>query len=98
MQQRNSNLRELPVAPGNTNMNRTRTAPAPDSPAAANIKPVARATPRTRMGQYTQPMSGGDGGRGQVAKPESQPGGAGRTMVNKETLSTPSSSTPQVSV
>lgn len=98
MQQRNSNLRELPVAPGNnTNMNRTRTAPVPDSPA-ANIKPVARATQRTRMGQYTQPMSGGNRGRGQVAKPESQPGGADRTMVNKETLSTPSSSTPQVNV
>ncbi|XP_037550093.1 RNA-binding protein 33 [Nematolebias whitei] len=94
MQQRNSNLRELPVAPGNTNMNRTHTAPTPDSPA-ANIKPVARATPRTRMGQYTQPMSGGDRGRGQVAKPESQPGGADRTMVNKETLSTLSNPTPQ---
>ncbi|XP_023143314.2 RNA-binding protein 33 isoform X1 [Amphiprion ocellaris] len=95
MQPRNSNLRELPVAPGNTNMNSARPATAPAS-SATNIKPVARTTPGMRPGQNTQPMSYGGRGRGQVAaKMEPQPGGAGRTVVRKEIPSTLSSMAPQ---
>lgn len=94
MQQRNSNLRELPVAPGNTNMNSARPAASP----AANVRPVARATQGVRPGQNTQPVPGGGRGRGQVAaKTELQPGGAGRTVVRKEIASTPSTTAPQVS-
>lgn len=96
MQQRNSNLRELPVAPGNTNTNSARPATTPTSPA-ANIKPVARTTQGMRPGQNTQPMPDGGKGRGQaVAKTESQPEGAGRTVVRKEIPSTPSGVRPQV--
>ncbi|KAG7224971.1 hypothetical protein INR49_014887 [Caranx melampygus] len=92
IQQRNSNLRELPVAPGNTNMNSARPAASP----AANVRPVARATQGVRPGQNTQPVPGGGRGRGQVAaKTELQPGGAGRTVVRKEIASTPSSTAPQ---
>ncbi|XP_037613308.1 RNA-binding protein 33 isoform X3 [Sebastes umbrosus] len=88
MQQRNSNLRELPVAPGNTNMNSNRPA--------ANVRPVAKATQGVRPGQNTQLVPDGGRGRGQVAaKIESQPGGAGRTVVRKEIPSTPSSTAPQ---
>lgn len=88
MQPRNSNLRELPVAPGNTNMNSARPA--------ANVRPVAKATQGARPGQNTQPAPGGGRGRGQVAaKTEPQPGGEGRTVVRKEVPSTPSSTTPQ---
>ncbi|XP_028288352.1 RNA-binding protein 33 isoform X2 [Parambassis ranga] len=84
MQQRNSNLRELPVAPGNTNMNSARPATTPASPA-ANIKPVAKTTQGMRPGQNTQPMSDGGRGRRQVAaKTESQPEGVGRTVVHRE--------------
>ncbi|CAG5896046.1 unnamed protein product [Menidia menidia] len=83
MQQRNSNLRELPVAPGNTNSAR----PTPTTPA-ANIKPVAKTTQGMRPGQSMQPMSGGGRGRG-------QPGGAGRTVVPKEVPCTPPSMAPQ---
>lgn len=84
MQQRNSNLRELPVAPGNTNMNSARPAATPASPA-ANIKPVAKTTQGMRPGQNTQPMSDGGRGRRQVAaKTESQPEGVGRTVVHRE--------------
>ncbi|XP_044032221.1 RNA-binding protein 33 isoform X2 [Siniperca chuatsi] len=84
MQQRNSNLRELPVAPGNTNMNSARPA--------ANIRPVAKATQGVRPVQNTQPVPSGGRGRGQVAaKTESQPGGEGRTVVRKEIPSTLSS-------
>lgn len=90
MQQRNSNLRELPVAPGNINMNSARPA--------ANVRPVAKATQGVRPGQNTQPVPGGGRGRGQVAaKTESQPGGEGRTVVRKEIPSTLSSTVPQVS-
>ncbi|XP_072235061.1 RNA-binding protein 33 isoform X2 [Leuresthes tenuis] len=93
MQQRNSNLRELPVAPGNTNMNSAR--PTPASPA-ANIKPVAKTTQGMRPGQNAQPMSGAGRGRGQVAaKTDFQPGRAGRTVVHKEVPSTPATTTPQ---
>ncbi|XP_040921229.1 RNA-binding protein 33 isoform X4 [Toxotes jaculatrix] len=92
MQQRNSNLRELPVAPGNTNMNSAR----PTASPAANVRPVAKATQGVRPGQNTQPVPGGGRGTGQVAaKTESQPGGAGRTVVRKEIPSTPSSTAPQ---
>ncbi|XP_070784079.1 RNA-binding protein 33 isoform X2 [Enoplosus armatus] len=88
MQQRNSNLRELPVAPGNTNMNSVRPA--------ANVRPVAKATQGLRPGQNTQPVPGGGRGRGQVAaKNESQPGGEGRTVVRKEIPTTLSSAAPQ---
>lgn len=91
MQQRNSNLRELPVAPGNMNMNSARPA--------ANVRPVAKATQGARPGQSTQLVPDGGRGRGQVAaKIESQPGEAGRTVVRKEIASTPSSTAPQVSI
>ncbi|XP_069015620.1 RNA-binding protein 33 isoform X2 [Embiotoca jacksoni] len=94
-QQRNSNLRELPVAPGNTNMNSARPATTPAS-LAANIRPVARTTQGMRPGQNAQPMSGDGRGRAQVAaKMESQFGGGGRTVVRKEIPSTPCSTTPQ---
>nr|XP_046227758.1 RNA-binding protein 33 isoform X2 [Scatophagus argus] len=84
MQQRSSNLRELPVAPGNTNMSSARPA--------ANVRPVAKAT---RPGLSTQPVPAGGRGRGQVAvKTESQPG-EGRTVVRKEIPSTESSTAPQ---
>lgn len=50
-----------------------------------------------RPGQNTQPMPDGGKGRGQaVAKTESQPEGAGRTVVRKEIPRTPSGVTPQV--
>nr|XP_020507741.1 RNA-binding protein 33 isoform X1 [Labrus bergylta] len=88
MQQRNSNLRELPVAPGNTNMNSARPA--------ANVRPVAKATQGVRPGQNTQPVPGSGRGRGQVAaKPESLPGGDGRTVVRKEVPRTQASTAPQ---
>ncbi|XP_034997976.2 RNA-binding protein 33 isoform X2 [Hippoglossus stenolepis] len=81
MQQRNSNLRELPVAPGNTNMNSARIASSP----AANVRPVAKATQGVRPGQNTQPVSDRGRGRGQVAaRTEFQLGGGGRTVVRKE--------------
>ncbi|XP_068199887.1 RNA-binding protein 33 isoform X2 [Antennarius striatus] len=88
MQHRNSNLRELPVAPGNTNMNSARPA--------ANVRPVAKATQGVRAGQSNQPVPAGGRGRGQVAaKNESQPTGEGRTVVRKEIPSTLSSTAPQ---
>ena len=90
MQQRNSNLRELPVAPGNTNMNSARIASSP----AANVRPVAKATQGVRPGQNTQPVSDRGRGRGQVAaRAEFQLGGGGRTVVRKEIPT----SAPQVS-
>ncbi|XP_041669683.1 RNA-binding protein 33 isoform X2 [Cheilinus undulatus] len=88
MQQRNSNLRELPVAPGNTNMNSARPA--------ANVRPVAKATQGVRPGQNTQPVPGIGRGRGQVAaKTESQAGGDGRTVVRKEIPTSQASTAPQ---
>ncbi|XP_058481819.1 RNA-binding protein 33 isoform X2 [Solea solea] len=90
MQPRNSNLRELPVAPGNTSMN---TAHPLSSPAA---RPVAKATQGVRPGQNIQPVPDHGRGRGQVvAKTKLQPGGVGRTVVRKEIPSTPSSTEPQ---
>ncbi|XP_010776440.1 RNA-binding protein 33 [Notothenia coriiceps] len=80
IQHRNSNLRELPVAPANTNMNNVRPA--------ANVRPVAKATPGVRPGQQ-MPDGGRGRGRGQVvSKMESQPPG-GRTVVRKEIPRTP---------
>lgn len=91
MQQRNSNLRELPVAPGNANMNSTRPA--------ANVRPVAKATQGVRPGQNAQLVPAGGRGRGQVAaKNESHAGPDGRTVVRKEIPSTQSSTAPQVSL
>lgn len=97
MQQRNSNLRELPVAPGNASMNSARPAATPTSPS-ANVRPVARATQGVRPVQNTQSVPDGGRGRGQVAaKTQLQPGGTGRTVVQKEIPSTPSNTAPQVS-
>ncbi|XP_038153875.1 RNA-binding protein 33 isoform X3 [Cyprinodon tularosa] len=87
MQHRNSNLRELPVAPGNTNMN--------SSSPAANIKPVARTTPGTRPGQNAQLAYGGGRGRGQAAKTEPQAGGTGRVVTQQEAPNASSSLTPE---
>lgn len=91
MQQRNSNLRELPVAPGNTDMN--------SGFPASNVRPVAKATQGLRPGQSTQPIPVGGRGRGQVAaKTELQPGGEGSTTFRKETQSAQSSTASQVSM
>ena len=80
--QRNSNLRELPVAPGNniptttTTGNFNRPGPVPGS----NIRPVARATPGPRP-------AGAGLGRGRppvgLATGE-EPASTGRTVVRKE--------------
>lgn len=97
MQQRNSNLRELPVAPGNASMNSARPAATPTTPS-SNVRPVAKATQGVRPGQNTQPVPDGGRGRGQVtAMTQLQPGGACRTVVQKEVPSTPSNTAPQVS-
>lgn len=93
MQPRNSNLRELPVAPSNTNVNTARPTQVPASPT-SNIRPVSKTTQGMHPGQNPPLMSGDGRGRGQVAtKTESQFGGAGRTVVNKEIATTPSSTT-----
>uniref|UniRef100_A0A3P9HQL7 RNA binding motif protein 33a n=1 Tax=Oryzias latipes TaxID=8090 RepID=A0A3P9HQL7_ORYLA len=95
MQQRNSNLRELPVATNTTNMNSSRPTQGPAS-STANIKTVARTTQRSYPGQTPQPMSGVSKGRGQaVAKTEPQPAGAGKPDVRMEVQSTPLSTTQQ---
>ncbi|XP_026217223.1 RNA-binding protein 33 isoform X2 [Anabas testudineus] len=95
MQQRNSNLRELPVAPGNASMNSARPAATPTTPS-SNVRPVAKATQGVRPGQNTQPVPDGGRGRGQVAAmTQLQPGGACRTVVQKEVPSTPSNTAPQ---
>ncbi|XP_054621874.1 RNA-binding protein 33 isoform X2 [Dunckerocampus dactyliophorus] len=87
--QRNSNLRELPVAPGNTNMNSSR----PTGSLATNVRPVAKATQGVRPMQSAQTVPGSGRGRGQVAaKTPSLPGAMGRTVVCKEV---PSSTAPQ---
>lgn len=91
MQQRNSNLRELPVAPGNTNTHSARPA--------ANVRPVSKATQGVLPGQSTQAMPACGRGRGQVAaKTELQPGEKDSSLVRKETPSTLSSIAPQVSL
>lgn len=84
--QRSSNLRVVPVAPGNTNMNSTRPATS-----AANVKPVAKATQGVRPGQYPQPVSDSGKGHGQPvirAKTTSQLGEPGRTGVQNESSNT----------
>lgn len=77
MQPRNSNLRELPIAPGNTNMNSSRPA--------ANVRPVAKATQGVRPEQSTQAVPAGGRGRGRdFAKTDLHPGGEGSAVVRKE--------------
>lgn len=77
MQPRNSNLRELPIAPGNTNMNSSRPA--------ANVRPVAKATQGVRPEQSTQAVPAGGRGRGgDFVKIELHPGGEGNSVVCKE--------------
>lgn len=77
MQPRNSNLRELPVAPGNTNMS--------SSHPAANVRPVARATQGVCPEQSSQAVPAGGRGRGpDFAKTETQPGGEGSGVFHKE--------------
>lgn len=90
MQPRNSNLRELPVAPGNAGMN--------SGPPASNARLVAKTTPGLRPGQSAQPFPVGGRGRGHVAaKPEMQPGAEGGAF-RKEAQSTQPSTAPQVSL
>lgn len=77
MQPRNSNLRELPIAPGDTNMNSSRPA--------ANVRPVAKATQGVRPEQSTQAVPAGGRGRGQnFAKTDLHPGGEGSAVFHKE--------------
>uniref|UniRef100_A0A8C6UUQ7 RNA-binding protein 33 n=1 Tax=Neogobius melanostomus TaxID=47308 RepID=A0A8C6UUQ7_9GOBI len=86
--QRNSNLREVPVAPGNTNMNSAHPANA------ANVRPTGKATSRMGPEQNTQPMTGRGRGRGQASargRGASQPGGPGRAEAH--TLSNVNTST-----
>ncbi|XP_055085905.1 LOW QUALITY PROTEIN: RNA-binding protein 33 [Periophthalmus magnuspinnatus] len=90
--QRNSNLREVPVASGNTNMNST--CPA----TAANANPTARAAVGLRLGQNSQPLNSGRG-RGQAsarARGASQPGGPCRTQVHQESNTHPDTGTQNV--
>lgn len=88
--QRNSNLRELPVAPGNTNMNSSRSISSP----ATNVRPVARVTQAVRPLQSTYPVPGSSRGRSQVVgKIASRSWISSRTVFRKEIPSTE----PQVS-
>lgn len=92
MQPRNSNLRELPVAPGNADMN--------SGAPASGIRPVAKATPGLRPGQSPQLVPAGGRGRGHVAaKPEMQPGaeGGGGGAYRRDAQSSQPSTVPQVS-
>ncbi|XP_077365755.1 RNA-binding protein 33 isoform X2 [Festucalex cinctus] len=78
--QRNSNLRELPVAPGNANIT-----PRPAGSLGANVRPVAKATQGVRPVQRAPALPGGGRGRGQVgANATPQPLAAGRMVVRKE--------------
>ncbi|XP_028290275.1 RNA-binding protein 33 isoform X2 [Gouania willdenowi] len=89
MQQRNSNLRELPIAPGNAGGARPAT-----SQASTNIRPVAKATQVARPGQNPQWRS--NVGRGQATtRTESQPGTGGGTAAGREILRSLSSENPQ---
>lgn len=77
MQPRNSNLRELPVAPGNTGMNMNRPA--------ANVRPVPKATQGVRPEQSSQAVPAGCRGRGQdFARTDLQTTGEGNAVVLKE--------------
>ena len=83
--QRNSNLRELPVAPGNNNNITTTTSAGnfnrPGAVPGSNIRPVARATPGPRpaapvgLGRGRPPVGLATGG---------DPPATGRTVVRKE--------------
>ncbi|XP_059901602.1 RNA-binding protein 33 isoform X1 [Gadus macrocephalus] len=83
--QRNSNLRELPVAPGNNNNITTTTTAGnfnrPGAVPGSNIRPVARATPGPRpaaavgLGRGRPPVGLATGG---------DPPSTGRTVVRKE--------------
>ncbi|XP_061660864.1 RNA-binding protein 33 isoform X2 [Syngnathoides biaculeatus] len=87
--QRNSNLRELPVAPGNTNMSTSH----PTGSLGANVRPVAKAMQGVHPAQHAHAVPAGGRGRGQVAaKAAQQPLAAGRTVVCKES---PSNVNPQ---
>ncbi|KAM8882117.1 RNA-binding protein 33 isoform 2-T2 [Synchiropus picturatus] len=86
--QRNSNLRELPVAPDNTNNGSARPT------ASTNVRPVAKATQGMR--QNTCPAPGGGREKGTVfAKTAAQPEGAVRTVVQSEFPSSQSSAASQ---
>lgn len=77
MQPRNSNLRELPIAPGNTNMNSSRPA--------VNVRPVAKATQGLRPEQSAQAVPAAGRGRGrEFAKTDLHSGGEGGTVARKE--------------
>lgn len=90
MQPRNSNLRELPVAPANVDMN--------SGAPASGLRPVAKATPGLRPGQSPQPVPAGGRGRGHVAaKPGIQPRPEGGGAFRREAQSSQPSAAPQVS-
>ncbi|XP_072307051.1 RNA-binding protein 33 isoform X2 [Eucyclogobius newberryi] len=76
--QRNSNLREVPVAPGNANMNSTRPG------TAANATPTARAAVGPRPGQNSPQPNRGRGQASARGRGALQPGGLGRTEAHKE--------------
>ncbi|XP_019897434.2 RNA-binding protein 33 isoform X2 [Esox lucius] len=86
--QRNSNLRELPVAPGNQSTNSVRPASAP------NVKPVARATPAgVRPGLNTRAVTAGGRGRAQPtaankAAAAPPPGPPEREVVRRDSATT----------
>ncbi|XP_057680397.1 RNA-binding protein 33 isoform X1 [Corythoichthys intestinalis] len=89
--QRNSNLRELPIAPGNANMSTSY----PTGSLGANVRPVAKATQGVRPVQRAQAVPGGGRGRGQVAvNTTPQPLAAGRTVIRKEIASSTASQDP----
>ncbi|XP_055006869.1 RNA-binding protein 33 isoform X2 [Boleophthalmus pectinirostris] len=90
--QRNSNLREVPVAPGNANINSTRPA------AAANVNPTTPAAMGLRSGQNSH-LSNSGRGRGQASargRGASQPGGPGRTQNYQESNTEPDTGTQNV--
>ncbi|XP_064805089.1 RNA-binding protein 33-like isoform X1 [Oncorhynchus masou masou] len=85
--QRNSNLRELPVAPGNQNMNNVRPASVP------NVRPVARAMQAgVRPSLNAWPVTGSGRGRAQPTaanKAAAQlPGPPERTVVRRDSTGT----------
>ncbi|XP_061613939.1 RNA-binding protein 33 [Phyllopteryx taeniolatus] len=87
--QRNCNLRELPVAPGNANMSTFH----PGGSLCANVRPVVKAMQGVRPMQHAHAVPGGGRGRGQVAANAAQQSMAtGRTVVCKEI---PSNVVPQ---
>ncbi|KAL1006806.1 hypothetical protein UPYG_G00077410 [Umbra pygmaea] len=93
--QRNSNLRELPVAPGNQTMNNVSSASAP------NVKPVARATQAgVRPGLNARPVTAVGRGRAQptaankaATAPASGP--PEREVVHRDSTDPPPNTAPQ---